>query len=83
MYRISWKAARVNRGLTLKSAAKMSGRSVDTIQKYEKDSSNIPRDLMVALLNIYQVPVDMVFCGVESDLIGTFEESLTGRSEKA
>lgn len=69
-YRISWKAARVNAGMTLKDVAHSTGRCIDTIMRYEKDSSNIPLDLMNALLELYGVPAAMIYCGKESDLIG-------------
>lgn len=69
-YRISWKAARVNAGLTLKDVAHATGRCIDTIMRYEKDSSNIPLDLMNVLLELYGVPAAMIYCGKESDLIG-------------
>lgn len=70
MFRITWRAARVNRGLTLKEVAKITGKSVDTITRYEKDSSDIPYDLMQLWLNLYKVPGEIVFCGRESDLTG-------------
>lgn len=68
-FKLTWRAARVNRGLTLEDASKMSGKSVDTVQKYEKDSSNIPYDLMRSWLKLYTVPVELIYCGPESDLI--------------
>jgi hypothetical protein len=67
---ISWRAARVNRGFTLKEVAEICDKSVDTIVKYEKDSTDIPRDLMLKLLDIYGVHSDVIFFGKESDFIG-------------
>ncbi len=69
-FQITLRAARVNCGLTLKDVAKKTGRNVDTIMKYEKDSSNIPRGLMVQLIDIYGVDFDALFFGKESDFIG-------------
>lgn len=74
-YKISWTAARVNAGYTLKQAANQTGRSIDTIHRYEKDSSGIPLDLMSALLELYKVPPALVFCGKQSDLIGKVKQS--------
>jgi transcriptional regulator with XRE-family HTH domain len=72
MFRITWRAARVNRGLTLEDAARLSCKSVDTVYKYEKDSSHIPYDLMQLWLKLYEVPSELIYCGLESDLIGNF-----------
>lgn len=70
MFRITWRAARINRGLTLKDVAEFTGKSIDTIIKYEKDSTDIPYDLMQRLLGLYGVPIEHIHCGRESDLIG-------------
>uniref|UniRef100_UPI003B9E4C00 helix-turn-helix domain-containing protein n=1 Tax=Staphylococcus warneri TaxID=1292 RepID=UPI003B9E4C00 len=51
-FKITLKAARVNCGLTLKDVAEAVGRSTDYISKFESDSSNIPYDLMLALLEL-------------------------------
>ena len=69
-FRITWRAARVNRGYTLKQAAELAGKNIDTIMRYEKDSTEIPHDLMLFLLGLYDVPADVIRCGLESDLIG-------------
>lgn len=70
MYMVTWRAARTNRGLTLREVAEKADKSVDTIIRYEKDSTEIPRDLMLFLINLYQVPGDMVYFGRESDFTG-------------
>lgn len=70
-YEITWRAARVNAGYTLKEISELTGKCIDTIHRYEKDSSEIPLDLMTKLLEFYKVPEMIIFCGVESDLIGT------------
>lgn len=67
---ITLRAARVNCGLTLKDVAHETGRSVDTISKYEIDSTNIPRDLMVELIDLYQIPDEHIFFGKESSFHG-------------
>jgi transcriptional regulator with XRE-family HTH domain len=67
---ITLRAARVNRGLTLNDVAEETGKSVDTISKYEKDSTDIPRSLLIALLNLYGMRADNIFFGRESDFTG-------------
>lgn len=67
---ITLRAARVNRGLTLKDVADKTGKSIETIGKYERDSTDIPRSLMNKLLKLYRVSGDHIFFGVESDFTG-------------
>lgn len=73
---ITLRAARVNRGLTLKDVASLTGKSDMTILKYEKDSTDIPRDLMQKLLEIYDVRYDNIFFGKESDFIEQYKKKL-------
>jgi len=68
---ITLRAARVNRGLTLKEVSLQVGKSEATISKYESDSTSIPRDLMEALCALYGAPKDIIFFGRESDFIGS------------
>jgi transcriptional regulator with XRE-family HTH domain len=68
--KLTLRAARTNRGHTLKDVARLTGRSIDTINRYEIDSSRIPRDLVEDLLNLYQVNGDLIFFGKESDFTG-------------
>lgn len=65
--RITLRAARVNKGLSQVEVAKILGKSKDTINRYEKDSSKIPRDLTIKLLNLYGFDFDSIFFGKESD----------------
>ncbi|MNB71348.1 hypothetical protein D3C75_179110 [compost metagenome] len=69
-YKITWRAARVNAGYTLKQISDATGKHIDSIRRYERDSSDIPWDLMNHLLELYKVPSELVYCGIESDLIG-------------
>lgn len=64
---ITLRAARVNAGLTLVEAAKLFGISKDTLSKYERDSSNVPRKFFIKIEEIYGVPVDNIFFGRESE----------------
>lgn len=68
---LSLSACRSNSGLTLREAAKLIGISYQTLQKYEKDSSNIPVSLLNKLSELYQVPNDYIFLGNKYDLIRT------------
>jgi transcriptional regulator with XRE-family HTH domain len=67
---ITLRAARVNRGLTLVDVSRKTGKSVDTISRYEKDSSDIPRSLLVTLLDLYGIGADNIYFGRESDFTG-------------
>lgn len=71
MLMLTLRAARVNRGLALKEVAAETGKSPETINRYERDSTNIPRSLMEQLLRIYGVDADHIFFGRESDFTGT------------
>ncbi|WP_256717649.1 helix-turn-helix transcriptional regulator [Paenibacillus sp. FSL R5-0636] len=66
IFKITLRAARINCGLTREEVAIRVNKSVDTIRKYESDSSDIPRDLLVALLTMYDVPDEHIFFGKES-----------------
>jgi transcriptional regulator with XRE-family HTH domain len=70
MLKITLRAARVNSGLLNKEVAQIVHKCVDTISRYERDSSEIPHDLLMALLKLYDVSLDDIFLGKESDFIG-------------
>ncbi|WP_316606109.1 helix-turn-helix transcriptional regulator [Streptococcus pluranimalium] len=57
------KACRVNVGYTLRQVAKKVNKNFQTISKYEKDSTNIPFELLKELSLIYQVKLDDIFLG--------------------
>lgn len=65
--RITLRAARVNSGLKLIEAAKLFGINKDTLAKYEKDSTNVPRSFFVKIEDIYKIPVEHIFFGPQSD----------------
>ena len=67
---LTLRAARVRRGLRIREVAGATGRSIDTISRYERDSTDIPRSLMEQLLELYGVGADQVFFGPESDFTG-------------
>ncbi|MCM3632904.1 helix-turn-helix domain-containing protein [Paenibacillus camelliae] len=72
---ITLRTARLLRGMTVKQVAIKTGKCVDTISKYEKDSTNIPRDLSIELIRLYNVPETVIYFGKESDLFGLVEDS--------
>lgn len=70
---LSLAAARKNAGLTLKEASDLIGVNKSTLQKYEKDSSKIPFELLHELSFVYQVNESLFFVGKEDDLIRTIK----------
>ncbi len=73
MISISLRSARVNAGLTIKSAAKIIGIHHETLSKYENDSTNISMSLLNKLSDLYQIPTDYIFLGKRYDLIRIIE----------
>lgn len=69
-FAITFRAARVNRGLTVMEVASKLQKDAKTISRYERDSTDIPRDLSVKLCDLYQVPDELVFFGKESSFHG-------------
>ena len=70
--KITLKAARVNAGLRLVDAAKLFGINKDTLSKYEKDSTNVPRSFFVKIEEHYKIPVENIFFGPQSDFFRKF-----------
>jgi transcriptional regulator with XRE-family HTH domain len=81
-FKITLRAARVNRGLTRNEVAVITKKSVDTICKYECDSSNVPRDLLIQLIDIYQIPDEHIFFGKESSFHGLVPKKSTRKLNK-
>lgn len=65
--KITLRAARVNAGFNLIDAAHRFDINKDTLSKYERDSTNIPRSFFVKIEEVYKIPVDNIFFGVESE----------------
>lgn len=65
--KITLKAARVNAGLKLVEAAECFGINKDTLSKYEKDSTNVPRSFLIRIEEIYKWPIENIFFGAQSD----------------
>ncbi|GIO33096.1 hypothetical protein J2TS6_42370 [Paenibacillus albilobatus] len=75
MFQLTLRAARVNRGFSLKEVASHVGKCPETIGKYENDSTAIPRGLFLELVRLYGVPEEMIFCGKESVFTGLSKPS--------
>ena len=58
MEQITLKGARVSAGYTLKI-----NRIFQTVEKYEKDSTKIPFDLLRELTSLYNISPDLIFLG--------------------
>lgn len=71
---ITLRAARVNSGHTLMEAAKELGINKDTLSRYQKDSSDIPRSLLMKIEKLYCVDVNNIFFGNESEFFRILRE---------
>ena len=60
---ITLKAARVNKGLTQREAAKYLKVNFQTISKYEIDSSKIPMKLLKDMCSLYKIPMNYIILG--------------------
>ena len=70
--KLTLRAARVNAGLKLIDAAKLFGINKDTLSKYEKDSTNVPRTFFVKIETIYNIPIENIFFGNQSEFFRRF-----------
>lgn len=61
--KITLRAARTNAGYSAKEVGEKIGKHSQTILNYEKDSSDIPRGLLIELSEIYRYPIDFIFLG--------------------
>ncbi len=76
MLQFTLKAARVNAGLTLEEVASIVKKDKKTVNKYELDSSTIPYDLLEKLIKLYDIPLNHIFLGKESDFIGKQQQRI-------
>ncbi|WP_262481728.1 helix-turn-helix domain-containing protein [Bacillus sp. CH30_1T] len=67
LLKITLKAARVNSNLNLVEAAEKFGINKDTLWKYERDSTNVPRTFFIQIEGVYGIPVDNIFFGNVSE----------------
>ncbi|GLY09566.1 helix-turn-helix domain-containing protein [Pseudobacillus badius] len=75
MLKITLRAARVNSGLRLVEAADLFGINKDTLSKYEKDSSNVPRSFFIKIEEIYKIPVEHIFFGAQSEFFRKLQQT--------
>lgn len=61
------KAARVNCNLTLVQAAEKLGINKDTLSRFERNSTDIPRSLCIKMQKLYQLPEKHLFFGDVND----------------
>ena len=66
---ITMRAARVNAGLTQEKASKRLGINADTLSRYEKDNSKIPRNIIAEIPKVYFIDSDNIF-GKETEFFG-------------
>ncbi|MBS4749554.1 helix-turn-helix domain-containing protein [Granulicatella sp. zg-ZJ] len=60
---LSLKAARANANLTLIEASKILSINKDTLSRYERNSSHIPRSISLKMQELYQIPEKNLFFG--------------------
>lgn len=68
MPKFTLRGLRANYGLTANTVAKDVDVHVQTLLKYEKDSSKIPMDLLKKLSIYYNCPIDNIFLGKKYEL---------------
>lgn len=67
-FQITLRAARISCGYTVKEVAQVCGVSSSTISKYERNSGNLPLNLMLKLRKLYNnVSLDLIYYGTESE----------------
>ena len=72
--KITLRAARVNSGFTLIDSSKRLGVNKDTLSKYEKDSTDIPRSLLTKMTDQYHINANNIFFGNESEFFRMLHE---------
>jgi len=72
---ITLREARINRELSVEEVAKYCKKTIDIIEEFEKDSSNIPPNLLISLLKLYNVNPESIFWGNESYLLNLRQQA--------
>lgn len=70
---ITMRAARVNTGMTQTQAAKELGINTDTLVRYEKNNSKIPRNIISEIEDLYQVDSDNIFLVLNPSFFGNLK----------
>ena len=68
LIQISLRAARITSGYTVEEAARHIKVSPETLCAFEQDAGDMPLSMAIEILNLYRVPVDVVYFGRESEL---------------
>lgn len=66
MYKVSLKAARVNAGMTQPEAAERLKVTVQTLGSWERGKTSPKIDQIMAMCEMYGIPIDNLFCGRSS-----------------
>ncbi|KAA9300768.1 MULTISPECIES: helix-turn-helix domain-containing protein [Aerococcus] len=69
--KFSIKACRVNCGLSAETVADFCGIHVQTLRRYERDSSLMPCQMLETMSYLFQVEKDRIFLGPEAELVLT------------
>lgn len=72
--KVSLRAARLMAGHSRLDAGKLLGIHRETLGHYERDSTNIPRSVMMKLESAYGIPIDNFYFGKEDDLARILNE---------
>ncbi len=67
MILLTLKAARNNLRMTIKEAAIEFGIHYETLTRYERDSTNVPRSFFNQIEAVYGIPVENIFFGKLED----------------
>jgi transcriptional regulator with XRE-family HTH domain len=67
MFQFTLRAARISCGYSLKDVAGYCNVSENTIRRYEKDSTDLPLQLILKLSLFYGVSFDLIYAGPEAD----------------
>jgi DNA-binding XRE family transcriptional regulator len=67
-YRISLRAARITSGYSIKKAAIALGISPQRLYKYERNADDLPVSLAKKIIQLYSVPLQIIYFGEASKL---------------
>lgn len=68
-WEITLRAARVSAGITEIEAANKINASLEEFKHYEENAEDIPLNNAISLTGLYNIPLDLVYFGKESDYI--------------
>jgi DNA-binding XRE family transcriptional regulator len=66
---ISLRSARVSSGYTVEEAAKCINISPKKLCGYERDAAEMPLSTAIKILELYRLPIDIIYFGNESEFI--------------